>query len=107
MSKFDSSTEQFINRHRNTIAESTEAILSAKEESRASNARRQRNIDRAAVIVSRLMFEGMIEIVPGAVDNGMVFENSIDIVLDMLERYQLDSPEGEIVDVFSKISGDR
>lgn len=68
-------------------------------EVQSAGARRARNLDRAIVIVARLMFEGCILMDVNSM-YGEVFENSVTAVLDLLERFQLDSPDGEIVDVF-------
>lgn len=62
-------------------------------------ARRARNLDRAIVIVARLMFEGCILMDVNSM-YGQVFEDSVTVVLDLLERFQLDSQEGEIIDIF-------
>ena len=68
-------------------------------EANKTSARRARNLDRAIVIVARLMFEGCILMDTNSM-YGDVFENSVTAVLDLLERFHLDSPEGEIIDVF-------
>src|SRR5690242_9811508 len=78
------------------------AIREKAAQQRAA-ARRARNYDRAVVIVCRLIFNGTIHIDPehdkflGAQE----FEAGVKTVLAMLEAFELDSPEREIVDPFN------
>lgn len=99
MSTFDSRiTQQIENLMNDTI--------DLQEERRATNARRRLNYDRAIQIVARLVHEGAIDMLPGAADNAVTFENSIDAVFDMLERFRLDSPNGDFVHLFANGRGD-
>lgn len=67
----------------------------------AAEARRRRNFDRAVLIAARLQFEGIVSPQGESKDfYDHEFENAVKAILDMLERFDLDSPNGEIVDVF-------
>lgn len=101
MKTFDSSTKTV-----NHASPETAAKIDGAEHIRSANARHARNFDRAVMIVARLMFDGMIETAFWCNDNGQYFENSVDIVTDMLEKFQLDSPDGDIVDLFHQVSDD-
>jgi len=77
---------------------SKQALEELKQKQREM--RRLRNFDRAVMIVSTLMFEGMIKVNPDC-DLGDIFEVSVDHVLKMLEMFDLDSPNGDIVDIIT------
>lgn len=90
---------------------STDDQFNSKEFARWNDAqrlaaRRNRNFDRAVLIVARLNFEGVIRNQPERDFYDFIHENAIKAVLEMLERFQLDSPEQKIVDAFDNLPGD-
>lgn len=95
-------TKDSTNKHENHIEERNKEL--------AAKARRRRNYDRAIMIAAQLLHMGVIESQPDEhgridVDLGHKFEDAVTEVLLMLEAFQLDSPNGEIVCL--KFTGER
>jgi len=94
MGKHESSTngkpfeDMTIDEVAQRMAEDTTALLTRH--------RRERNFDRAIMIVSHLITTGTIVIGPDDI-YGDHFQAAVKDVLMLLEAYQLDSPNGEYV----------
>lgn len=82
------------------ITEGVRRLNKQYEQAEKLEGRRNRNFDRAVLIVARLNFEGVIR--GGQTDfYDYHFGEAVKAILDMLEKFQLDSPDGQIVDIFT------
>lgn len=99
MNKHESTTNGNVSAH-----DRMQEVIEQSTQQRRAEARRNRNFDRAVMIVSHLIFDGVIQLTP---DNmyGDTFQDAVRVVLALLEAFELDSPEKDIV--FLKIEGQR
>lgn len=92
------------NQHENEQIENSDrkSGFAERSEEKRAVARRNRNHDRAVMIAANLIQMGLIPTSVGQTgvidpDLGIKFEDAVTEILLMLEAFQLDSPNGDVV----------